>query len=154
MAQVDEVDIAKVEALAGQVVGLMAGAAVCTGIVLGDQLGQYRAMADGAPRTADAVAEAAGCHPRLTREWLDGQASAGLVAYDGDADRYRLSAEAALVLAEEDSPAFLAGGAGMFQALFDAIPKMVDAFRGDGGLALGEHHQSMYTSVARFFITV
>ncbi|MFN0089231.1 MAG: class I SAM-dependent methyltransferase [Acidimicrobiales bacterium] len=144
-------DPAKVEALAGQLVGFMTGGAVCAGVVLGDELGLYRAMADGETRTANEVAAAVGCHPRLVREWLDGQAAAGLVSYDAEQDGYRLGAEAALVLADEDSPAFLAGGVAMFQALFDAVPKLVEAFRGGGGLAWGEHHPSMYKAVARFF---
>ncbi|MFN0027961.1 MAG: class I SAM-dependent methyltransferase [Acidimicrobiales bacterium] len=144
-------DFAKVEALAGQLVGYMTGGAICAGVILGDELGLYRVMADGHSRSAEDVAAAASCHPRLTREWLDGQSAAGLVSYDPTADSYSLSAEAAMVLAHEDSPAFLAGGTSMFQALFDAVPKMVQAFHGDGGLSWGDHHPSMYRAVARFF---
>ena len=146
-----EIDFGRVEALAGQLVGFMSGGAVCAGIVLGDELGLYRAMAGSGGRSADAHAAAAGTHPRLTREWLDGQASAGLVTYDPESDEYSLSPEASLVLADEDSPAFLAGGVAMFQAMFDAVPKMVSAFRGDGALPWGDHHPSMYRAVARFF---
>lgn len=151
MAEDAEVDFSKVEALVGQVVGFMTGGAVCAGIQLGDELGLYGVMADGAAQSADEIAAAAECHPRLTREWLDGQASAGLVNYDPTGDAYRLTPEAAFVLAHEDSPAFLAGGAGMFQAMFDAIPKLVAAFRGEGGVAWSDHHPSMYRAVARFF---
>ncbi len=61
-------------------------------------------------RSADELAEEAGCHPRLVREWLDGQAAAGLVEYDPDADRYSLSAEAAMALADDTSPVFVARG--------------------------------------------
>ena len=146
-----EVDFAQVEALAGKIVGMMTGGAVCAGIVLGDQLGLYRTMGSGEAMGADQLAAAAGCHPRLTREWLDGQAAAGLIGYDPQTDRYRLSAEAAMVLADEDSPAFLAGGTTMFQAIFDAIPKLVAAFKGDGGLGWGEHHPALFTATARFF---
>ena len=42
------------------------------------------------------------------REWLRGQAAAGLLDYDGDG-RFALSPIAALVLANEQSPAFAAG---------------------------------------------
>ncbi len=42
-----------------------------------------------------------------------------------------------MVLAEEDSPAFLAGGTPVIQAMFDALPKLAAAFRGDGGVVLG-----------------
>lgn len=151
MTDTAQIDFGRVEAVAGQVVGLMTGAAVCAGIVLGDQLGLYRGMASSGPVTADELAAAAATHPRLTREWLDGQAAVGLVDYDPGTDRYSLSAEGAMVLADEDSPAFLAGGTSMFQAIFDAIPKVVDAFKGDGALAWADHHPSLYTATARFF---
>src|SRR5262249_36615888 len=48
-------------------------------------------------------------HERWVREWLRGQAAARLVDYDGE-DRFSLSPIAALVLANENSPAFSAGG--------------------------------------------
>ena len=151
MATPAAIDLEKVEQLAGQIVGLMTGAAVCGGIILGDSLGLYRTMADGTALSAEEIAAATSTNPRLTREWLDGQAAAGLLGYDAAADLYSLSPEAAMVLADEDSPAFLAGGATMFQAMYDAIPRLEAAFRGDGGVAWGDHHPTMFRSVARFF---
>ena len=145
------VDFEKVEGLVHQLVGMMNGAAVCAGVALGDELGLYRTMAGQGSMTADGIAGAAGVHPRLTREWLDGQAAADFVDYDPGTDAYQLSDEAAMVLANEDSPAFLAGGTHMFQAIFDALPKMATAFKGDGALAWSDHHPSMYRAVARFF---
>ena len=69
----------------GQMVGYMTGGAMCFGVWLGDELGLYgahrhRAAAD------DSVAGKAGCNPRLTREWLDGQAAGGLIAWDAGSD--------------------------------------------------------------------
>jgi SAM-dependent methyltransferase len=147
------VDMAKVEHLVGHVVGLMTGAAVSANISLGDRLGLYRTLADFplSTATADELAGAASCNTRLVREWLDSQAAAGLVAYDAGDDHYQLSPEAALVLADEDSPAFLAGGAGAIQSMYVDLPKMATAFRGDGAVAWGDHHESLYTGTARFF---
>ena len=45
------------------------------------------------------------------REWLSQQAAAGFLAYREADGRYALPTEAAAVLAQEASPAFLAGGA-------------------------------------------
>ena len=147
-----DIDLSKVEAAAGQVVGLMTGAAVTAGIILGEKLGLYRTLAGaGGPVGADELAAKAGVHARLTREWLDGQAAAGLIDYDAAADRYSMSAETTLVLAEDDSPAFMAGGAQTFEAMFRAIPQMVAAFKGNGAVAWGDHHESLYVGVARFF---
>ena len=147
-----DLDLSKVEAMAGQVVGIMGGAAITAGIILGDQLGLYRALAAaGEALSADELASRTACHPRLTREWLDGQSAAGLLAYDAAADAYAITPEASLVLSMEDSPAFMAGGAQSFQAMFDAIPKIIAAFKGNGGVAWGDHHPSLYVGVARFF---
>src|SRR5690349_963615 len=105
-----DVDGGRLEAFMGRLIGHMTGAAVCYSIWLGDELGLYRELAGSGPRTADSLAEATGCHARLIREWLDAQAAAGLVAYDADSDTYELSPEAAMALADEDSPVFVARG--------------------------------------------
>ena len=146
-----EVDFTKVEGLVGHLVGLMTGSAVSAAVALGDRLGLYRAMNGSGPVSADQLAQKASCHPRLVREWLDSQAAAGLIAYEASSDTYDLSPEAALVLADEDSPAFLAGGVGVLESMYVDLPKMVGAFRGDGKIAWGDHHDSLYTGTARFF---
>jgi Rv2258c-like winged HTH domain len=77
-----------------RIVGYMTGGAACFGILLGDELGLYSALTRNGARGADEVAAAASCNPQLTREWLDGQAAAGLVDYDAETDTYSLSPEA------------------------------------------------------------
>ena len=37
------------------------------------------------------------------------------------------------------------------RTLFIDMERMVDAFRGDGGFAWGDHHPSMFKGVAEFF---
>ena len=58
-----------------------------------------------------------GLHERWIREWLYGQAAASLIDYKGEG-RFELSPESALVLADENSPFFLAGG-------FCALPQQM-----------------------------
>ncbi len=144
-------DLAKVEALVGTFVGFMTGGAVCAGIALGDELGLYRKLAELGETSADDLVDTLGLNHRLVREWIDGQAAAGLLGYEPLLDVYWMTPEAALVLADEDSPAFLAGGTPMFQAMFDAIPKLAAAFRGDGGVSWGDHHPALFPATARFF---
>ncbi len=146
-----EVDFTKVEGLVGHLVGLMTGSAVCAAVALGDRLGLYRLMNGCGPMSADQLAQKSNCNPRLVREWLDSQAAAGLVAYEASGDTYNLSPEGALVLADEDSPTFLAGGVGVLESMYVDLPKMVAAFQGDGKVAWGNHHESLYTGTARFF---
>ena len=85
------VDPAKLEVFVGKMIGHMTGSTLCYSIWLGDELGLYRELAGTGPRNADSVAARAGCNARLVREWLDGQAAGGLVAYDPAADTYELS---------------------------------------------------------------
>ena len=128
-------DGTKLEAFMGRMIGHMTGAALCYSIWLGDELGLYRALAGSGPRTADSLAEETGCHPRLVREWLDGQAAGGLVAYDADADTYELGPEAAMALADEGSPVFVARAMNTFASMFHDMPRIAEAFRGDGALS-------------------
>ncbi len=102
------VDEAKLEQFMGMMVGYMTGSALCFAAGLGDELGLYRAMAGAGPMTAEAVASKSECNPRLVREWLDGQAAGGMIGYDAESDAYELSDEAAMALADDSSPAFVA----------------------------------------------
>ena len=131
------IDRAKLEAFMGKMIGHITGGAVLYSIWLGDQLGLYRELTNCGPRTADSVAEKTGCHPRLVREWLDGQAAGGLMAYDAHSDMYELRAEAAAALADETSPVFVARAMSTLASMFMDMQKTATAFRGDGAFELG-----------------
>jgi 2-polyprenyl-3-methyl-5-hydroxy-6-metoxy-1,4-benzoquinol methylase len=146
-------DEERVGELVGTIGGYMLGAAVCLSIWLGDELGLYDAMVGAGAMSADDVASKAACNPRLTREWLDGQSAASLVAYDAAADRYSLSDEAAMALANEDSPVFVARGMNALGAMFIDMEKVKGAFQGDGGLSWGEHHPCLFRGTEWFFRT-
>jgi 2-polyprenyl-3-methyl-5-hydroxy-6-metoxy-1,4-benzoquinol methylase len=147
------VDENKLNELMGKMVGHMTGGVVCQSVLLGDELGLYRALAGAGPGTADSLAARTRCHPRLTREWLDTQAGAGLVRHDPEHDTYELSPEAAMALADDRSPVFVARAMQAFQAMMIDVPKVVAAFRGDGGLAWGDHHHCLFAGVEWFFRT-
>jgi SAM-dependent methyltransferase len=134
MAQAaSNVDMAKAQKTAEQVFGLLGGALVSAMIYLGDRLGFYRAMQSGEPMTSGELAEKMGLHERWVREWLQGQASAGLIDYKGD-NRFALSPEAAFVLADENSPLFLAGGFCALPAQMAILERLPESFRTGLGL--------------------
>jgi 2-polyprenyl-3-methyl-5-hydroxy-6-metoxy-1,4-benzoquinol methylase len=137
----------------GRMVAHMTGATNCFAIWLGDELGLYRALAQDGARTADELARETGCHPRLVREWLDGQAAAGFVEYEQEADRYSFGAEAAMALADESSPVFTARAMNAMGAMFMDMGKVKEAFRGDGALAWGDHHPCLFKGTEWFFRT-
>jgi 2-polyprenyl-3-methyl-5-hydroxy-6-metoxy-1,4-benzoquinol methylase len=120
-------------------------------VAVGDQLGLYRALADGGPATQDELAARTGTAARYLREWLSQQAAAGFLAYREGDGRYTLSAEAAAVLAHETSPAFLAGGATITRGWFAGIDRLAKAFRTGAGIPWHEQDPAVFEGTERFF---
>ena len=145
------VNEARVEELVGQLAGHMTGGAVCLGMWLGDELGFYRVLAGAGALTAADVAKQADTNPRLTCEWLDSQAAAGFLAFDDATDTYTLSDEAAMILANDESPAFMARGMNTLMAMFIDADKLLDAYRGDGGFSWRDHHECLFRGTEWFF---
>jgi SAM-dependent methyltransferase len=87
------------------------------------------------------------------REWLDGQAAAGLINYDAGGDVYAMSDEAAMALADDSSPVFTARGMNAYASMFLGIDKIKAAFTGDGGLAWGDQHPCLFKGTEWFFRT-
>ena len=114
-----------------RLLGAMTRAAITAMVAVGDQLGLYRALAGGGPATPDELAARTGTAARYLREWLSQQAAAGFLAYREGDGRYALPAEAAAVLADEASPAFLAGGA----TITPALPGVADRLAAGGRVA-------------------
>jgi SAM-dependent methyltransferase len=142
-------DEQKLNEFMGKLVTDMGGAALMATVLVGEELGFYRALADGAPTSPEALAARTGCHPRLVREWLNAQAAAGYVE-SGDGT-FRLPPEQAMALADEDSPVYVAGGASVLASLFLDKDKIVAAMRGNGALSWGDHHPCLFSGTERFF---
>src|ERR1700716_2470630 len=127
--QTSAIDMDKLNAFMGQVVGEL-GATVNAGlIVLGDRLGLYKAMADSGPMTSAELAEKTGTAERYVREWLNAQAAGGFVEYTPQTPRYLLPAEQAMALANEDSPAFVCGAFELATAALKAGAEIQAAFK-------------------------
>jgi len=134
------VDPEKLQQTLRRTFGFLEGALVSGMIYLGDRLGLYRALAEAGPVTSAGLAEKTGLDERWVREWLHGQAASGLVDHPGDG-RFELSPEGAVVLADENHPAFAAGGFGGLPAQLAVLPRLPEAFRSGRGLpydAFGE----------------
>jgi 2-polyprenyl-3-methyl-5-hydroxy-6-metoxy-1,4-benzoquinol methylase len=133
MADRRPLDPAKLEATVKQVFGILGGAVVAGMVYLGDHLGLYRALAGAGPVTSPDLAAKTGLHERWLREWLRGQAAAGLIEYVGD-ERFELSPEGALALADESSPMFAVGGFTGLPAQIAVLEKLPESFRTGIGL--------------------
>ena len=147
------IDQGELERFMGQMVGHMTGGALCYAVWLGDELGLYQTLSEIGPASADDLAARAGCNARLVREWLDGQVAGGLITWDEASDRYELGPEAALALADDESPAFVARAMNAIGSLFIDMPKVAEAFRGNGALSWGAHHPCLFSGTEWFFRT-
>jgi hypothetical protein len=105
----EKIDIERTKKTAEHVFDVLGGALVSGMIYLGDRMGLYQALNGAGAVTSEELARKTGLHERWIREWLYGQAAASLIDYKGEG-RFELSPENALVLANENSPFFLAGG--------------------------------------------
>jgi SAM-dependent methyltransferase len=140
---------AKLQEFMGKLVVDMGGAALMANVILGEELGLYRAMADGSPTTPEALARKTGCNARLLREWLSAQAAAGYIEHE--AGNFRLPPEQALALADEDSPVYVAGGAVVLASMYLDKDKIAAAMRGNGALSWADHHPCLFSGTERFF---
>jgi 2-polyprenyl-3-methyl-5-hydroxy-6-metoxy-1,4-benzoquinol methylase len=115
------------------------GALELFGIYLGDRLGLYGVLRDGAPATPGELAARAGIAPRYAREWLEQQAVAGVLVVaepsaDAAARRYRLPADHVGVLVDPEDAAHLAPLARMVAGVGRALEEVVAAYRSGGGV--------------------
>jgi SAM-dependent methyltransferase len=123
------------------------GTAEVLTIYLGDRLGWYRALAAGGPATAEELVARAGGAPRYAQEWLEQQASYGILTVDGDG-RFGLPAGAAEVLTDTGSLNYLAPLARMFTAAAVQMPALVEAYRTGGGVGWSQYGTDMRESQA------
>ncbi|OHV22618.1 methyltransferase domain-containing protein [Rhizobium sp. RMa-01] len=146
-----EPDMQKLDALVGRLVGDVGAAMSGALVVLGDKVGIFKAMADGTPMNVKQLSEKTGVKERYLREWLSAQAAADYIVYDEKTDRFSLTAEQAMVFAEENSPAFFVGAFEVVQSMWMDEPKVTDAFRTGQGLGWHEHSTCLFRGTERFF---
>src|SRR4051794_19870873 len=151
MAATPTIDEQKLEQFMGRFVQDMGAAATAPLVVIGDKLGLYKAMADGAPVTPADLAGRTGCRERYLREWLCRQAASGYVEYDPDGGTFRLPPEQELALAHDDSPAFIPGAFQLIAAIVKDEPHITERFRSGEGFGWHEHDHDLFEGTERFF---
>ncbi len=145
------IDEMKLNEFMGKIVGDLGVTMSSTLLVLGDRLGLYKAMAAMGAVTAAELAHRTETTERYVREWLDTQAASGYVTYDPNTKRYTLPPEQAFALAEDESPASVAGAFQIARAMWSAIDKMEENFRTGQGLEWGHQHPCLFEGTERFF---
>jgi SAM-dependent methyltransferase len=151
MSATRELDQTKLDEFMGRFVGDLGAALSAALVVIGDKLGLYKAMAGADPVTPEELAQRTGTDARYVREWLCNQAAGGYVSYDPVGERFFLSPEQALALAEEGSPAFVPGAFQLATALVKDEPVITEAFRSGRGVGWHEHNHDLFSGTERFF---
>src|ERR1700749_1515500 len=128
----------KLNAFLGKAVGDLGAAFSAVLVLLGDELGLYKALSKESLTPAELAART-GTNERYMREWLGNQAAGGYVEFDAASVKYRLSEEQAACLADPAGPVDLAGAYQIAQALFHTYPRVRDNFRSGAGMEWGEH---------------
>ena len=146
-----EVDMGKLEELAGKVVGDVAGAMSLFMAYIGDQAGLYAAMDKSGPMTIDALADKTGFNAKYLREWLGCNAAAGYITYNEADATYSLSEEQALVFTREGQPACMQGFFQSVVAQYERHESAVDTFKSGKGRPWSDHSNCMFCGVNRFF---
>ncbi len=146
-----EVDPTLLQEFMNKFVGDLGAAMGAALILIGDELGLFKAMhSAGRPIDSHELAAMTSTDERYVREWLAAQAAAGYVTYE-DGDRYSLSPEQSFALAQEDSPAYIPGAFQIVSSVYKDAHKVLEAFRGGTGVGWHEHHPSLFEGTERFF---
>ncbi|MGE0867866.1 MAG: class I SAM-dependent methyltransferase [Kofleriaceae bacterium] len=147
-----QIDDTKLNSFLGKVVTDVGAAMSAALVVIGDELGLWRALAT-ADRglTSAELAARTETSERYIREWLNAMAAGGYVTYDHEARTYALEPEQAVALADPDSPAFVPGLFQVTAAMWASRAKIGTNFRTGAGLEWGHQHPCLFEGTERFF---
>ena len=133
----------------GRFVGDVGAAMAAGNVVVGQRLGLYPALAQGAA-TPEELAGRTGCDTRYVTEWLRGQAAGGYVEHDAATGRYSLTEEQAFCLADPAGMNLPAA----FQLVLGTLkaePRVTEAFRTGGGVGWDSHDHDVFLGCEAFF---
>jgi ubiquinone/menaquinone biosynthesis C-methylase UbiE len=137
-----QIDAAKAEAFAGQMINILNGASLTLMVSVGHQTGLFDTMAGLAPSTSEQIAGAAGLNERYVREWLGAMVTGRIVEYDPTKGTYHLPPEHAASLTRAAGPNNLGAFAQFFPEMGLVEQQVVHSFRNGGG--------APYSSFPRF----
>jgi 2-polyprenyl-3-methyl-5-hydroxy-6-metoxy-1,4-benzoquinol methylase len=129
-----QLDTAKAEAFAGEVIGMVNGAFTTLMISVGHRTGLLDKMATLPPSTSAEIAKAAGLNERYVREWLGNMTAARIVEHDAAKGTYALPAEHAASLTRAAGPGNLAAMTEFVAQMGIVEDGVVEAFRKGGGV--------------------
>jgi ubiquinone/menaquinone biosynthesis C-methylase UbiE/transcriptional regulator with XRE-family HTH domain len=144
------IDSDKLNEFLGKFVTDLGATAAAGNVVIGHNLGLYKALAD-APATAEELAARTGTSPRYIAEWLRGQAAGGYVEYDPAADAYAMTEEQAFALTNPDGGVYAPGAFVLALGTLRSVPRITEAFRTGAGMGWHEHDEDVFLGCEQFF---
>lgn len=108
-------------------------------IYIGDRLGYYEALAGAGPLTSSELAERTGTNERYTREWLEQQVVAGVLAVEDESvpaavRRFSIPQAHTQPLTDPDSLDYVAPLAQLVSGVVHPIDAVLEAYRTGGGV--------------------
>ncbi|CAN5522535.1 class I SAM-dependent methyltransferase [soil metagenome] len=150
MAETTTLDEEKLNEFIGRFAVDFGAALHATTVVIGDKLGIYRALAEGAT-DADGLAARTGTSARLVSEWLKAQYVSGYCEHDPAAGTWWLSPEQSAVLAVDGTPAFLVGAMTIAASTAKDEDRIRAAFLSGKGLGWHEQDPDLFEGTERLF---
>jgi len=141
----------KLNAIIGKFASELGASMQGPAILIGEQLGLYKALSTNGPLTAGELAKKTGTAERYIREWLAGQAAGGYVNYNAASGKYMMTPEQSFTLANEDSPIYIPGAFYLVSSVYKDRGKLADAFRTGKGFGWHEHHNDLFIGTHKFF---
>jgi SAM-dependent methyltransferase len=142
------------DALVERLFAASVGALDVLAVYFGDRLGLYRALAERGPSTSAALASATGLNERYVREWLEQQATSGILELertdDGAEPTYSLPAGHDEALVDDTSLNCVAPLGQLMVACVRPIEAVVEAFRTGEGVPYAEYGADLHEGQARF----
>ena len=143
----------KIEAFSAKVVDDVAAAYSGVMTKIGHKLGLYKSLAQNGEMTSVDLAEKTDTSERYILEWLNNQAAGGYLHYNPCQQTYCLPDEHIPILADEDSPFFMAGGLDGLTAIYSIENRLIDAFKSGDGIGWHEHDKSLFFGTENLFRT-
>jgi 2-polyprenyl-3-methyl-5-hydroxy-6-metoxy-1,4-benzoquinol methylase len=145
------VDPDKLNRFIEKFVGDLGAAIQGPSILIGEQLGLYRTLAEGGPLSARGLAEKSGIPERYALEWLASQAASGYIEYDAGTKRYWMTPEQAFALTVEDNPVFIPGVYYTVASVYKDQRRIAEAIKTGKKFGWHEHHNDLFIGTNKFF---
>lgn len=147
----EQIDMARVEELAGKVIGDVAGALSLYMAYLGDQTGVFEALDEVGRVSVTQLAEHTGMNEKYLHQWLGSVSAAGYVNFHPEDETFSISPEQALIFSREGQPACMQGFIQAVVSQYESHEKAVKTFKSGKGRPWSDQSECCFCGTDRFF---